>query len=96
MEREENQDLELSLKKLMIGKLLKLGVLPQWFQGSANTLQMLAIGYCKNLTTLLEWLPRLKSLQTIGIASCLKLLSLLEGMQVLTSLRELGLYIVLI
>ncbi|KAF3948324.1 hypothetical protein CMV_025663 [Castanea mollissima] len=90
MEGEENQDLELSLKKIMIGKLPKLGALPQWLQGSANTLQMLAIGYCKNLTALPEWLPRLKSLQTIGIASCPKLLSLPEGMQALTSLRELG------
>ncbi|KAL4616403.1 hypothetical protein ACB092_07G196500 [Castanea dentata] len=90
MEGEENQDLELSLKKIMIGKLPKLGALPQWLQGSAITLQMLAIGYCKNLTALPEWLPRLKSLQTIGIASCPKLLSLPEGMQTLTSLRELG------
>lgn len=45
MEGEENQDLELSLKKLMIGKLPKLGVLPP-----------LALRICKHFTIGSDWI----------------------------------------
>ena len=38
MEGEDNQDLKLSLQKLMIKSLPKLEVFPQWLQESANTL----------------------------------------------------------
>ncbi|XP_030926884.1 putative disease resistance protein RGA1 [Quercus lobata] len=59
---EDNQDLKLSLQNLMFFRLPKLEVLPQWLQGFANTLQLLWIGGCENLTALPDWLTRLKSL----------------------------------
>ena len=86
--KEENQDLKLSLRLLMIEKLPKLEVLPQWLQASANTLQHLQIEDCCNFTALPEWLPHLKSLQTLRIKRCHVFSSLLEGMQDLTTLRE--------
>ncbi|KAM4080177.1 hypothetical protein ACB094_09G172000 [Castanea mollissima] len=89
MEGEDNQDLKLSLQKLIIIGLPKLEVLPQWFQGSANTLQLLRIRECKNLKALPEWLPHLKSLHTHRIVACPNLSSLPEGMEALTALREL-------
>ncbi|KAM3691139.1 hypothetical protein ACJW31_09G172800 [Castanea mollissima] len=87
---EDNQDLKLSLQNLMFFRLPKLEVLPQWLQGSANTLQLLWIGGCENLTTLPDWLPRLKSLQTLWIDNCPKLSSLPEGMEALTELLIYG------
>uniref|UniRef100_A0A7N2M3B9 CC-NBS-LRR protein n=2 Tax=Quercus lobata TaxID=97700 RepID=A0A7N2M3B9_QUELO len=87
-DKEENQDLKLSLRLLMIGKLPKLEVLPQWLQASANTLQHLVIVDCCNFTALPEWLPHLKSLQKLTIRNCPKFSSLPEGMQDLIALRE--------
>ncbi|KAL4607894.1 hypothetical protein ACB092_09G208500 [Castanea dentata] len=89
MEGEDNQDLKLSLQKLLIKGLPKLEVLPQWLQGSANTLQLLWIEECENLKALPEWLPHLKSLHSLRIAACPNLSSLPEGMEALTALREL-------
>nr|XP_023902096.1 putative disease resistance protein RGA1 [Quercus suber] len=89
MEGEDNQDLKLSLQNLIIMGLPKLEVLPQWLQGSANTLQLLRIVECENLKALPEWLPRLKSLHTLWIVKCPKLSSLPEGMEALTALRQL-------
>ncbi|XP_030927376.1 putative disease resistance protein RGA4 [Quercus lobata] len=89
MEGEDNQDLKLSLQKLIIVGLPKLKVLPQWLQGSANTLQLLWIVECENLKALPEWLPCLKSFHTLVIVDCPKLSSLPEGMEALTALREL-------
>ena len=66
-DKEENQDLKLSLRLLKIEKLPKLEVLPQWLQASANTLQHLEISNCCNFTALPEWLPHLKSLQILSI-----------------------------
>uniref|UniRef100_A0A7N2M0G3 Uncharacterized protein n=1 Tax=Quercus lobata TaxID=97700 RepID=A0A7N2M0G3_QUELO len=86
-EGEDNRDLKLSLQKLLIGRLPKLEVLPQWLQGSANTLQLLWIQECENLKALSEWLPRLKLLNTLAIVKCPKLSSLPEGMEALTALR---------
>ena len=90
MEGEGSQNLELSLRKLLIRGLPKLEVLPQWLRRSANTVQMLEIGDCENFTTLPEWLPSLKSLKQLGIDNCCQLLSLPEGMQGLTTLRRLN------
>ena len=55
-DKEENQDLKLSLRLMIIGKLPKLEVLPQWLQASANTLQHLEIEDCCNFTALPKWL----------------------------------------
>ncbi|KAK7853677.1 hypothetical protein CFP56_035227 [Quercus suber] len=49
-DKEENQDLKLSLQLLMIGKLPKLEVLPQWLQASANTLQHLSLSSMRLLS----------------------------------------------
>ncbi|KAM3691143.1 hypothetical protein ACJW31_09G173200 [Castanea mollissima] len=87
-DKEENQDLRLSLQLLTIVELPKLEVLPQWLQASANTLQHLCIEDCCNFTALPEWLPHLKSLQTLRIKDCPEFSSLSEGMQDLTALRE--------
>ncbi|XP_023891714.2 disease resistance protein RGA2-like [Quercus suber] len=89
MEGEDNQDLKLSLQKLIIGGLPRLEVLPQWLQGSANTLQLLWIQECENLKALPEWLPRLKSLHRLAIGKCPKLSSLPEGMEALIALSQL-------
>nr|POF21948.1 putative disease resistance protein rga4 [Quercus suber] len=90
MEGEDNQVLKLSLQNLIIWSLPNLEVLPQWLQGSTNTLQVLWIGECENLKALPEWLPRLKSLHTLWIGKCPKLSSLSEGTEALTALRDLG------
>ncbi|PQQ06998.1 disease resistance protein RGA2-like [Prunus yedoensis var. nudiflora] len=63
--------------------------LPEWFQGAANTLQLLVIDRCENLEALPEWLASFTSLTKLIIGECQKLSSLLEGMRSLTSLREL-------
>jgi len=86
---ENNQDLKLNLRNLSIEKLSKLEVLPQWIQGSANTLQYLKVKYCKNFTSLPEWLPTLKSLHTLKIKYCPALSSLPEQTHCLTTLRSL-------
>ncbi|XP_062166609.1 putative disease resistance protein RGA4 [Alnus glutinosa] len=86
---EYNRDLNLSLQKLKITRVPKLKVLPQWLQGSTNTLQYLRISMCQNLTILPEWLPSMKSLHTLEIFCCTKLSSLPEGMDRFTALQEL-------
>ena len=85
---EDSQDLKLSLQKLKIVTSHKFAVLPQWLQGSANTLQHLEIEECYNFMALPDWFSSLKSLQTLIIIDCPKLSSLPEGMQGLTTLRE--------
>ncbi|PQQ17853.1 disease resistance protein RGA2 [Prunus yedoensis var. nudiflora] len=62
---------------------------PEWFQGAANTLQVLIIGWCENLEALPEWLTSCTSLRKLVLHSCPKLSSLPEEMHSLTSLREL-------
>ncbi|KAL4606111.1 hypothetical protein ACB092_09G079300 [Castanea dentata] len=86
--KEENQDLKLSLRLMKFYNLPKLEILPQWLQASANTLQHLEIADCSYFTALPEWLPHLKSLQTLRIKYCPLFSSLPEGMQDLTALRE--------
>jgi len=86
---EDNQDLKLSLRNLRICNLSKLKVLPQWLQGSANTLKFLEIRDCEQFSALPEWLPTFKSLQILVIIKCPKMSSLPEGTQCLTALRKL-------
>jgi hypothetical protein len=87
-EGEDSWDLKLNLRKVVIEYLPRLEVLPQWFKGSANTLQYMRISKCPNLKALPKWLPSLKSIQTLEIVDCPKLSSLSEGMDGLHVLRE--------
>ena len=89
MEGEDNQDLKLSLQNFIIWDLPKLEVLPQWLEGSTNTLQLLWIGKCEKLKALPECLPNLKSLHKLSIKECPKLSSLPKGMEAFTALRQL-------
>ena len=89
MEGEDNQDLKLSLQNFIIWDLPKLEVLPQWLEGSTNTLQLLWIGKCEKLKALPECLPDLKSLHRLSIKECPKLSSLPKGMEAFTALRQL-------
>jgi Leucine-rich repeat (LRR) protein len=86
---ENIQDLKLNLRTLVIQVLPKLEVLPQWIQGSANTLQYLTIEECENFTALPEWLSTLKSLCTLKIINCPKLSSLPKKTHCLTASRSL-------
>ncbi|VVA38735.1 PREDICTED: disease resistance [Prunus dulcis] len=83
------QGTPLRLQKLSIINLPRMVALPEWFQGAANTLQVLVIGMCENLEALPDWLASFTSLTKLVIDQCQKLLSLPEGMRSLTSLKEL-------
>jgi Leucine-rich repeat (LRR) protein len=85
----EGEDYPTRLRSLTIGKLPQLMALPQWFMGSANTLQLLIIYDCENLVALPEWLSNIYSLEKLVIAGCEKLSSLPEGMHHLGALKEL-------
>ncbi|VVA40011.1 PREDICTED: disease resistance [Prunus dulcis] len=83
------QGTPLRLQKLSIINLPRMVALPEWFQGAANTLQVLFISMCENLEALPDWLASFTSLTKLVIDQCQKLLSLPEGMRSLTSLKEL-------
>ncbi|PQQ17854.1 disease resistance protein RGA2-like [Prunus yedoensis var. nudiflora] len=58
----------LRLQKLCIINLPRMVVaLPEWFQGAANTLQVLLIDTCENLEALPEWLASFTSLKKLVI-----------------------------
>jgi len=77
------------LKIVCLEGLPQLVTLPQWFQGSANSLQTLAIEGCMNLEELPDWLPTLICLKVLAIANCPNLLSLPDNMHHLTNLERL-------
>ncbi|XVF41674.1 hypothetical protein PTKIN_Ptkin01aG0298900 [Pterospermum kingtungense] len=85
--KDEEHEGGLRLQTLGIKKLPKLEALPQWLlAGSANTLQVLTVLVCKNLTTLAEK-QNLTSLEFFGIVDCPKLSSLPEQMSCLKHLQ---------
>ncbi|KAK7392889.1 hypothetical protein VNO78_21339 [Psophocarpus tetragonolobus] len=84
-----NQIPNLTLKYLFLARLPQLVTLPQWLQGSMNTLHSLVIISCKNLEVLPEWLPSLIFFKQLGIQDCPKLLSLPNNMHRLTNLEHL-------
>ncbi|XP_038722060.1 disease resistance protein RGA2-like [Tripterygium wilfordii] len=89
MTEDENQDVKVSFRSLMLGSLPLLVTLPQWLKKSFNTLQRLTIYTCENFSTFPEWFQDFTSLKKILIEDCPKLLSLPEGMHRLTTLKEL-------
>ncbi|XP_038723836.1 putative disease resistance protein RGA3 [Tripterygium wilfordii] len=89
MEEDENQEVKVSLRSLMLESLPLLVTLPQWLKISFNTLQTLTISRCKNISTFPDWFQDFTSLEKILIRYCPKLLSLPEEMRCLTALKEL-------
>ncbi|XP_038688507.1 putative disease resistance protein RGA3 [Tripterygium wilfordii] len=89
MEEDDIQDIELSLRTLILGYLPKLLTLPQWLQKSSNTLHCLTIGGCENFSSLPDWLQNFSSLRKIEIEDCPEMLSLPEGMHCLIALKVL-------
>ncbi|XP_038688508.1 putative disease resistance protein RGA3 [Tripterygium wilfordii] len=89
MEEDDIQDIELSLRTLMLGDLPKLVTLPQWLQKSSNTLHCLSIDSCENFSSLPDWLQNFSSLRKIEIEACPEMLSLPEGMHRLIALKVL-------
>ncbi|QCE05251.1 disease resistance protein RPM1 [Vigna unguiculata] len=77
------------LKYIFLFDLPQLVKLPRWFQGSANTLQHLAITGCVNLDELPEWLTTLICLKVLDISDCPNLLSLPDNIHHLTNLEKL-------
>ncbi|EOY10162.1 LRR and NB-ARC domains-containing disease resistance protein, putative [Theobroma cacao] len=76
----------LRLQELVIGGVPKLEVLPEWLLvESANTLRVLALGECENLTKFPER-QNFTSLEGLGITDCPNLSSLPERMQCLKQL----------
>ncbi|BAT96333.1 hypothetical protein VIGAN_08325200 [Vigna angularis var. angularis] len=77
------------LKYVFLKDLPQLVTLPQWIQGSANSLQSLFIDGCINLKELPDWLPTLIYLKILSISRCPNLLSLPDNMHQLTNLEYL-------
>jgi len=84
-----NQIPDSRLKSLILNDLPQLVTLPQWLQGSVNSLETLAIVGCINFEELPDWLPTLICLKLLVIINCPNLLSLPENMRHLTNLKEL-------
>ncbi|XP_052730126.1 putative disease resistance protein RGA3 isoform X1 [Vigna angularis] len=76
------------LKFVYLGGLPQLVTLPQWIQGSANSLQFLLIEGCINLKEFPDWLVTLVYLKLLSICSCPNLLSLPDNMHQLTNLQK--------
>ncbi|ESW17614.1 hypothetical protein PHAVU_007G254200 [Phaseolus vulgaris] len=87
-----NQIPDSRLKSLTLQDLPQLVTLPQWFQGSANSLETLVIADCINFKELPDWLPTLISLKILVIINCPNLLSLPDSMHHLTNLKELKIF----
>jgi len=84
-----SQMLDIRLKIVCLDSLPQLVTLPQWFQGSANSLQTLVIAICMNLEELPDWLPTLIFLKVLVIVNCPNLSSLPDNMHHLTNLEKL-------
>ncbi|XP_057466639.1 putative disease resistance protein RGA3 [Actinidia eriantha] len=80
---------DLSIRRLVIGGLLKLVALPQWFHGAARSIHYLRISYCPNFGQLPEWLNNSTSLQKLEILECPKLSELPKGFHHLNALKVL-------
>ncbi|ESW17621.1 hypothetical protein PHAVU_007G254900 [Phaseolus vulgaris] len=81
-----NQIPDLRLKSLGLKSLQQLVSLPQWLQGSVNTLHSLVIADCNNLKELPEWLSSMICLKLLVIEYCPYLQSLPDN---LTNLENL-------
>ncbi|CAJ1967549.1 unnamed protein product [Sphenostylis stenocarpa] len=80
---------DLRLKSLALKSLQQLVTLPQWLQGSVNTLHSLVIADCNNLKELPEWLSTMICLKLLVIEYCPYMQSLPDNMHHLTNLENL-------
>ncbi|XP_020212530.1 disease resistance protein RGA2 [Cajanus cajan] len=80
---------KLKLKSVTFADIPQLVALPQWLQGTANSLQSLVISSCYNLKMLPEWLSSLTNLKTLAILGCPEFLSLPDNICHLTALESL-------
>ncbi|XP_075647390.1 putative disease resistance protein RGA1 [Castanea sativa] len=88
IEMEDNQDdFPTSFRALRFIGLPQLVAMPDWIKRSSNSLQILVIESCPNLTTFPEWLVNLESLRRLTILNCPKLSSLKLCLPALRSFR---------
>ncbi|KAM4077862.1 hypothetical protein ACJW30_12G172100 [Castanea mollissima] len=88
IEMEDNQDdFPTSFRALRFSGLPQLVAMPNWIKHSANSLQILVIESCPNLTAFPEWLVNLESLRRLMILNCPKLSSLKLCLPALRSFR---------
>ncbi|CAL2272369.1 unnamed protein product [Prunus armeniaca] len=87
MSNENYKGNPLRLQQLHIIDVPRMVALPEWFQGAANTLQVLVIKKCENLEALPGWLTSFTSLRKLVLDSCKKSLSLPEGIHSLATLE---------
>ncbi|KAK7278872.1 hypothetical protein RJT34_23911 [Clitoria ternatea] len=85
----DNKIFKLRLKSICLRSLPQLVTLPQWLQGSVNTLRSLVIQDCCNFEELPGWLSALVCLKTLSIENTPMLVSLPDDMCCLTNLEYL-------
>jgi hypothetical protein len=88
-EGHEGQNSNMRLKVLTIVSLPQLVTLPNWLQGSVNTLQYLSISSCNNLVVLPQWLSAMNCLKSICITGCPNIMSLPDDIHRLNTLERL-------
>ncbi|KAL4597179.1 hypothetical protein ACB092_12G216300 [Castanea dentata] len=89
IEMEDNQDdFPTSFRALHFIGLPQLVAMPDWIKHSANSLQILMIESCPNLTAFPKWLVNLKSLRRLTILNCPKLSALSKEKLGLPALRS--------
>lgn len=81
-----------TLRTIEIADLPLMSTLPEWFQGSSNTLESFTIAHCQQLVGLPEWLKDFKNMKRLEIFHCTKMASLPDGVLSLTSLKQLRIY----
>ncbi|KAG2405640.1 putative disease resistance protein [Vigna angularis] len=79
----------LRMKFLHLEHCPKMHTLPQWVEGSVDTLRTLLILNCHSLEMFPEWLKTMSSLKRLHIVNCHKLLCLPSEMHSLTALDDL-------
>jgi len=79
----------LRMKFLHLDQCPKLHTMPQWIQGSVDTLRTLLIFNCHSLRMFPEWLTTMTRLKMLHIVNCPKLLCLPGEMHGLTALDDL-------
>jgi len=77
---------------IVFDALPQLVTLPQWLQGSANSIKSMTISNCTNLEELPKWIPSLICLKKLEIKNCPNLMSLPDNMDHATNVEVLQIY----